>query len=306
MSGLLIITWGVVFSALWASAFVAGKVALSFTDPMSLLCVRFGMAGVIMLLVALLRGDGRTLFRRDVLLAGAVMGALSNALYLGLSFVALKSLSAEAVILIVSTAPFITSGLSALLGGPRSVVQVLGAVTGFVGVYVVLSAKLGGGADLTGILLVFLGTLSFSVGTVFYRMRAAHHDPLAVNAIQNLFGSLLLVPFSPNLVGTVAALEHLPFLLAFLHLVVAVSIVDFLLWLALVRRIGAAHASSFHLLNPVFGVALSAAFLGAAISSRDVLGGSIVLLGLVIVSVDAVRQQNASRKTLPLAAEKTL
>ncbi len=48
MSGLLIITWGVVFSALWASAFVAGKVALSFTDPMSLLCVRFGMAGVIM------------------------------------------------------------------------------------------------------------------------------------------------------------------------------------------------------------------------------------------------------------------
>ena len=40
---------GCLFSLLWASAFVAGKAALRHTDPISLLCARFAVAGALML-----------------------------------------------------------------------------------------------------------------------------------------------------------------------------------------------------------------------------------------------------------------
>lgn len=294
MNGVIVVCWGIVFSALWASAFIAGKIALAFTDPLSLLCVRFAVAGLIMALLFAMRHGLRPLFRRDVLLAGLVMGAFSNALYLGLSFVGLKTLAAEAVILIVSTAPFITTGFSVLFGGRRSWVQLIGAVVGFAGVYLVLSGRLNGQADLWGALAVFVGTVAFSASTVFYRLRAAHHDPMAINAVQNLAGAVLLVPFAPDLASPVLALQHLPFALGFLHLVIAVSIVDFLLWLGLVRRIGAAHASSFHLLNPVFGVALSALFLGSEITRLDLIGGAIVVLGLGLVVRDATKPDQAA------------
>ncbi|MDJ0930672.1 hypothetical protein [Breoghania sp.] len=49
MTRIGIILTGTVFSLLWASAFVVGKIALLYTDPMSLLCARFLVAGVLII-----------------------------------------------------------------------------------------------------------------------------------------------------------------------------------------------------------------------------------------------------------------
>ncbi len=285
---------GCLFSALWASAFVAGKVALLTCDPLSLLCARFAVAGLIMVVWAAARSGPRSLARRDLWLNGLILGLFNNALYLGLSFVGLQTVSPETTVLIVSTAPFLTTGLTALTGGARSLWQMVGGLVGFCGVYVVLSARMrGGGEDPVGLLLIFVGTAAFAVGTVYYRLRGQHHDAVALNGVQNLAGALLLAPFAPDPIAPLRALGEPGFLLAFAHLVVAVSIVDFLIWLGLVRRIGAAHAASFHLLNPVFGVALSAAVFGTAILSTDLIGTTIVIVGLMIVVWDTIARSSS-------------
>jgi drug/metabolite transporter (DMT)-like permease len=174
------------------------------------------------------------------------------------------------------------------IGGPRSIAQAVGAAIGFCGVFVVLSARLHDGVVIPGVALVFLGTLAFSFGTVFYRTHALHHDAVALNGVQNLVGALMLLPFVPAPMAPFHAMSDLPFLLPFLHLVVAVSIASFLIWLALVRKIGAAHAASVHLLNPVFGVMLSAAVFGTTITSLDLIGTAIVIAGLTVVTWDSV------------------
>jgi len=289
----LILT-GTLFSALWASAFVAGKLAMAACDPISLLCGRFAIAGLVMVVWAVAWEGREKIMRRELLIHSVVLGALNNALYLGLSFAGLAKLSPEATVLIVSTAPFFTTALSIGMGGPRSLAQLVGAIVGFCGVYIVLSARMrGGGEDMAGLVLVFLGTMSFSLGTVFYRMRATHHNAVALNGLQNLAGALMLLPFAPNPVAPFRAISDPTFVLAFLHLIVAVSIIDFLIWLALVRRIGAAHAARFHLLNPVFGVMLSAAVFGTAILSTDLIGTAIVIAGLVIVAWDTVTRASS-------------
>jgi len=289
---------GCLFSLLWASAFVAGKAALRHTDPISLLCARFAVAGALMLAWACCtRPRARW---RDPLLwrDGLALGIFNNALYLGLSFMGLRTVSPEATVLIVSTAPFFAMALAAIGGTRCSWRQMAGVIVGFGGVYVVLAARIQGGADLHGALLVLLGTLSFAIGTVWYRHRAAQHDPLMLNALQNLAGALVIAPFAPHWAQALAALQQPDYLFAFAHLVLMVSIADFLLWLALLRRIGVAQASSFHLLNPLFGIALSALLLGAQIRGSDVVGALVVIGGLALAGSEkgAGRQWGMTRR----------
>src|SRR5258706_14600881 len=47
---------GVLFIVLWSSAWIAGKIGLEFTGPLTLLEIRFTAAALVMLLVALLTG----------------------------------------------------------------------------------------------------------------------------------------------------------------------------------------------------------------------------------------------------------
>lgn len=285
---------GCAFSALWASAFIAGKVALTFCDPLSLLMARFAVAGLLMAAWVLAWRGPSPLLELGLWINGAILGVFNNALYLGLSFVGLMTVSPETTVLIVSTAPFMTTGLSVLAGGPRSLRQALGAAMGFCGVYIVISHRMqGGGEDLFGLALVFLGTAAFSAGTVFYRMRGQRYDPVALNGVQNLVGAAVLLPFAQQPLAPFVALGEPAFFVVFAHLVAVVSIMTFLIWLALVRRIGAAHAASFHLLNPVFGVVLSAAVFGTEILASDIVGMGVVIVGLAVVVWDSVARASS-------------
>jgi len=104
------------FSAVWSSAFVAGKVGTAYLDPYSLLAWRFGLTALILLPLALARG--RVGASGDIR-TGLVLGLLYNALYLGLTFTALVSGQATAVILIMGCAPFAPPRFAGSAGADR-------------------------------------------------------------------------------------------------------------------------------------------------------------------------------------------
>ena len=54
----------------------------------------------------------------------------------------------------------------------------------------------------------------------------------------------------------------LPFMLAFAYQIFVPGLAATLLWFALVKRIGAVRAATFHFLNPFFGVVIAALLLG--------------------------------------------
>ena len=57
------------------------------------------------------------------------------------------------------------------------------------------------------------------------------------------------------------------------------------LWFALVRRIGAVKAATFHFLNPFFGVVIAALLLGEGIRLTDMLGVAVVMAGILAVQI---------------------
>jgi drug/metabolite transporter (DMT)-like permease len=66
-------------------------------------------------------------------------------------------------------------------------------------------------------------------------------------------------------------------------LVVFGTVLPFVFFYQGVQRIGAARASSFAFLVPIFGVVSSVTLLGERVSILTVLGGALVLVGLWLV-----------------------
>ena len=83
------------FCLLWSFAFVAGKVGVTDCPPLIFLATRFLIAGVLILGISALRGDAWkwNMSRRDVV-AFIIIGIANNALYLGLGYIGLRTISA--------------------------------------------------------------------------------------------------------------------------------------------------------------------------------------------------------------------
>src|SRR3954453_15828975 len=104
------------FCLLWSFAFVAGKIGVTDCPPLILLTARFSLAGILILGVSALRKEGWQLTWRDVALF-AVLGVANNALYLGLGYTGLKTVSAGLGGLIVSANPVFTPMAAAVFLG---------------------------------------------------------------------------------------------------------------------------------------------------------------------------------------------
>src|ERR1700761_710747 len=81
------------FCLLWSFAFVAGKIGVTDCPPLILLAARFLLAGVLIAGISVLRRDRFDLSLRDVAVY-ALLGLANNALYLGLGYTGLKTVSA--------------------------------------------------------------------------------------------------------------------------------------------------------------------------------------------------------------------
>src|ERR1700679_684670 len=102
-----------VFCLLWSFAFVAGKIGVTYCPPLILLSARFLLAGSLILGISAVRGEEWQITWRDVAVF-ALLGVANNALYLGLGYTGLKTVSAGLGGLIVSANPVFTAVLAAV------------------------------------------------------------------------------------------------------------------------------------------------------------------------------------------------
>jgi len=274
----------VIFSIVWSSAFIAGAIALTDFDPFTLLTIRFLLGALLMLPICLSCGGFRlsTHGDRTAIRRGLLLGVLNNALYLGLSFAALQTVRPQVVIVIVSCAPLATSLLSAWWGvEPLSPMKLLGAALGLVGVVIISGVASGMQVDVWGVLMATGGMLAFASGTVFFRGQGAGLPILQANFWQSIAGAVALLPMA-MVFGQPLAVPSTATMIAIAHLVLVVTIGGMSLWLVLIRISGASMASSYHLLNPFFGVLLAYLILGEPLRMADFIGAGLIVIGLFL------------------------
>ena len=159
------------FCLLWSFAFVAGKIGVTDCPPLILLAARFSLAGILILGITALRGEvWSSLTWRDAAVF-AILGIANNALYLGLGYTGLQTVSAGLGGLVVSANPVFTAVLAAaFLGETLTWRKVTGLLLGIAGVGFIVWHRMSVGSDsLHGILLTFASLGSIVAGTILWR-----------------------------------------------------------------------------------------------------------------------------------------
>ena len=281
---------GLAFALIWSSAFTSARIIVADAPPILSLSLRFLISGLIGIAIARMLGQTWWLTPGQWK-ATIVFGICQNALYLGLNFVAMQSIEASLASIIASTMPLAVGFAGWVFFSERlSWVGILGLLAGAVGVALIMGARMQDGADLFGIVLCFIAVASLTVATLMVRGASSGGNILMIIGLQMLVGSVLLAV--PGLL-----LEHKVVLwspkliLAFSYTVLMPGLVATFIWFWLVQRIGAVKAATFHFLNPFFGVAIAALFLGESLRIWDIIGVVVIMFG--ILAVQMARQTQA-------------
>lgn len=274
------------FCLLWSFAFVAGKIGVTDCPPLILLTARFSLAGIVILAITALRGEAwSSLTWRDAVVF-AILGVANNALYLGLGYTGLQTVSAGLGGLIVSANPVFTAVLAAVfLGEALTWRKVTGLVLGIAGVGFIVWHRMSVGSDsLHGITFTLASLASIVVGTILFKVLAPKGSLWVGNGVQNLAAGIVLLPVALTFsdVGDIVPSPRL--LGAFAFLVLGGSILAYLLWFHLLKVCGATAASAYHFLMPPLGMLFAFLVLGEQVEFRDLLGIIPVALGIYLVT----------------------
>jgi len=269
------------FCFLWSSAFAAAKIAVRDCPPLTLLTIRFLIAGALMLGLAAASGRWKLPSGRD-LAALVLLGALNNALYLGLSWSGMTTVSSAFTAVLISTNPLLIGVLAGpLLGERLSWRKLLGLCLGLAGVALVLRSRLTGmQEDLHGTLLVTGGLIALVAGTLLYKMLKPTSGLWTSTGIQSLAGAAALLPFAlatENL-GDARLTSSLIWSMA--YMIVAVSMGGYYLWFMILGRASATSASALHFLMPPLGLLFGWVVLREPVSWLDLLGIVPIAFGI--------------------------
>ena len=273
---------GLAFALMWSSAFTSARIIVADAPPMAALALRFAISGTIAVVIARLLGQSWRLSRPEWR-ATLTFGICQNAAYLGLNFVAMQTIEASLASVIASTLPLWVALVGWVVFGERvSALGLGGLVAGFLGVTVIMGARIGAGADPTGVALAVVGVIALTIATLAVRQVASGKNVLMVIGYHMWVGAAVLA-----LLAMATETWQVSFSwrwgAAFAYTIFVPGLAATWIWFTLVGRIGAVKAATFHFLNPFFGVAIAAMILNERMTLSDVLGVLVIAGGIYAV-----------------------
>ncbi|PWR00866.1 EamA family transporter [Meridianimarinicoccus roseus] len=278
------VAMGLAFAFMWSSAFTSARVIVAQAPALPALALRFAVSGLLAVLIARALGQSWRLTRPQWR-ATVIFGLCQNALYLGLFFVAMRTLEASLAAIIASSMPLLVALAGWLVQGERLRPQaVAGLLAGLAGVVLIMGTRASGGADIFGLTLCIIGVLALTVATLSVRGASSGGNVLMIVGLQMLVGSAIL--WVPVTISGIAPFTVTPSLVAaFVYTLLVPGLAATFVWFLLVNRIGATRAATFHFLNPVFGVAIAAVVLGEPVRGLDMVGVAIITAGILAVQL---------------------
>jgi drug/metabolite transporter (DMT)-like permease len=269
---------------LWASAYVPSKIASIHSDPLWFLVARFATAGAVLALLAVVMREPFPKTGRGWAVAAGI-GVLANALYLGLTYTALKHLSSGMGAIVASTNPLVLALVAPrVLGEKLTRSKALGLALGFGGVIAIVFARSGTGtATPLDVLLAFAGVCASVASTILYKRAGTKESLVAINAVQLGAASLVLVPVAALTVGFPHVALSTELVASFVYLVLVLSVGASLIWFWLLTHGEASRVSAFYYLTPAFGLALAALLLHEPVGAHDLVGLVAIAGGIALV-----------------------
>ena len=269
---------------LWGSTYLGIELAGETIPPVFAAGLRFTTVGVVLAVWLLLR-HGTAPFRLGWTRAGSTV--LCGLLLIGgnaLLFVAERDVPIGLASLIFASVPLWLVVLRTAGGDRPPRASLVGTAFGFVGVALLL--RPGGGATVTGVLLVVAATLSWALGTFLSSRLPLPRDALTTAAVQGLAGGLLLIPIGMLLPGS-ESLDPSTWsarsLLGLLYLIVFGSIVGYTAYVWLVAHVPLGTVATYAYVNPLVAITLGILFLDETVTWQIAAGAAVILSSVAVV-----------------------
>lgn len=278
------IAMGLTFALIWSSAFTSARIIVADVSPLASLALRFLISGIIGVAIARALGQSWNL-TRDQWRATIIFGICQNAIYLGLNFYAMQTVEASLASIIASVMPLMVAFAGWVVFRDKlPALGIIGLILGIAGVVIIMSARIESGVDLRGVGLCVIGAVALTVATLSMRSMSTGGNLMMVVGLQMFVGAVPLA-IASALTETLRVNITPELVAAFVYTTLAPGLLATWIWFALVARIGATKAATFHFLNPFFGVAVAAVLLGERLGAQDVVGVIIIAAGILAVQV---------------------
>jgi drug/metabolite transporter (DMT)-like permease len=271
---------------IWGTSYIATKVMVTDEPPLYAAGLRFTLAGILLTAFSGWRYGRPNLARTEALhiLVMAFLAVLfSNACHV----IAMQYVQSNTAALLNATPALWIAWLGTL--GPKrrplTAAQQAGLFVGLAGVLLILSPK--GGFHAAGFgwqLLILLGCLSWSLGTIYHRNAAAANPPLMFVALQMLAGGLGLLAAAP-IAGESLTLDWTPrAFAAFLYLTLASSCLAYSAYAWLTVHTTPVVVGSYGYVCPAVAALAGWLLLGETLTGVQIAGMFVILAGIALVT----------------------
>jgi drug/metabolite transporter (DMT)-like permease len=274
------------FVVLWATGFVVAKLSAGHVAPVWFLSIRFPIAGLFMLAMAILQKTKWPDAKHAT--HAAVAGAFLHGGYLAPIYWAVANgLPAGVSALIVGLQPLLTTFIAAaMLDEKTNVRHWLGLLVGIIGIGLVLAPKLsfallGGITPFTSFLAV-AGAISISFGTV-YQKKFATEVPLATGGVWQYVGASLVTVLASFFLNDFIFDHSWQAWGALAWAVIVLSIISILLLMVLIRDGEVSRVSSVIYLVPAVASLMTYCLFNETLSVIQILGMALCAAAVLVV-----------------------
>ena len=271
------------FVLLWSTGFIGAKYGLPYADPFIFLSIRVLIAGIILFILAFAMRMPVAIGASGIS-RSAIIGFFLHACYLGGVFYALSvGLSAGVAAVITSLQPVLVSVLAVkFLGEKLRRVQIVGLFIGLTGVALVLGPSFTAQIPVSGIVGITVSLIGSTVATLLQKKFGSGIPLVSGTAYQYVASGAILASFA-FATGEISIQWSHTFILAFIWLILVLSVGAVLLLLWLLNTSSAASVSSLLYLIPP-ATAIEAYFLfGEKLNTQGLFGIGITALGVYLV-----------------------
>jgi len=274
----------------WGSTFLAIRVGVREVPPFLLAAIRFLIAGLVLFLWSLARGERSPSKRQWISIS--LLAVLIFGIDYGLLFWAEQRVPSGIAAVVMAIIPaFMTISEIVFLKTQKLTARLAAALAiGLAGVAILVShsLNLGGTAiDTLGAVALIVASLSWSIGSALTRKLSLPSSKVMSSGAQMLAGGIFLAVAA-------AALGEFPkfhpanvsreawFALA--YLIVAGSIIAFTAYVWLLHHESPTKVGTYAYVNPVVAVVLGYFLGGEALGLRTILGALLILVSVIVIT----------------------
>lgn len=284
--------------ALWGSAFPGIKIgyqlfSISGSDTATVILFagcRFTLAGFLTILFGSILSKNILLPRKTAWNKILCLSMLQTVLQYLFFYIGLAHTSGVKASIINAVNVFVALLVSSLIFHQEQLSsrKIVGCIIGFAGVVLINMSGMNLEMSLHGEGFIFLSTVAYAFSSVLLKRFSFTENPVILSGYQFFVGGILMI-FAGYFMGGSITVLSLKGILLLLYLAL-VSAIAYTLWGILLKHNPVSKIAVFGFMTPVFGVILSAIFLGETAQATGLI--SLISLILVCIGIRIVNQKN--------------